>query len=211
MWFTLASLSYVCLICFFFISSFNYLFFNFTPQATFLEMGHKSSLTKKFSVVLQLALLRNASGPHFRCVLTTPTWLCPGGGRGVSALRGRMEVSLSVLLDSNHNKDRSIVVPGLTPVPYSPPHQSLQIVISPGSMSTDRGATSSSSSDQGPWFADRLKKASSYSWRKRMRFKDSNNNLLYTQIYTYSIYNSILLNFYSTIHNNSLSLGASEK
>lgn len=179
MWFTLASLSYLFILCLHWIIYFSILL----HMQHFWKWGiNQVSPRTVFCCAAAGSVIRNASGPHFRCVVTTPTWLCPGGGRGVAALRGRMEVSLSVLLDSGHNKDRSMVVPGLTPVPYSLPHQCLQIIISAGSISTDRGATSSSSStDQGPWFADRLEKASGYSGRKKMRVKDGNNNLLYTQ------------------------------
>lgn len=103
---------------------------------------------------------------HWRLVLTTPTCRCPGGDRGVSTDRERMAASPSVSQEPDRDKDRgaqwcldrSALQPGLITFPHSPPvhsYNARKITISPGSISTDRSATSSSSSDKGLWLADR--------------------------------------------------------
>lgn len=77
-----------------------------------------------------------------------------------------MAASPSVSQEPDRDKDRGLsgawtaVFYSLDsfPLPILSPHHSLnarEIIISPGSISTDRSATSSSSSDKGPWLADR--------------------------------------------------------
>lgn len=99
-------------------------------------------------------------------MLTTPTCRCPGGDSEVSTDRDKMAVSPSVSQEPDRDKDKGLVVPGqpcfmawahshpILPPPYHS-YNAGTIIISPGSMSTDRSATSSSSSDKGPWLADR--------------------------------------------------------
>lgn len=126
------------------------LFFLFCMQH-FCKCRHKLSLTTN-SFLLYHSWLCNK-------MLQAPLKICAHHTYMALPWRGQ-EVSPSVLLDCGHDKDRSLVVPGLIPVPHSLPHLYLEIIISPGSFSTDRRATSSSSSsDKGPWFADKLEKS----------------------------------------------------
>ncbi len=104
---------------------------------------------------------------HWRFVLTTPTCRCPGGDRDVSTDREIMAASPSASQEPgrHRDRDRGLVVLGQqrftawihSLVPLFPHHSisARTIIISPGSISTDRSATSSSSSDKGLWLADR--------------------------------------------------------
>lgn len=98
-------------------------------------------------------------------MLTTPTCCCPGGDRGVSTDRDRMAASPSVSQEPGRDKERGFSGAWTAAFysldsfsfPFSPCHSvsASEIIISPGSISTDRSATSSSSSDKGLWLADR--------------------------------------------------------
>lgn len=113
-------------------------------------------------------------------MLTTPTCRCPGGDSEVSTDRDKMAVSPSVSQDPGRDKDKGLVVPGYSlgsfPSHSPSPHHSYnagKIIISPGSMSTDRSATSSSSSDKGPWLADRPQ--NSFQLRGAGKFRESDS------------------------------------
>lgn len=120
---------------------------------------------EQLSVAPQLALPLSASGPtgdlcspHPRAVALEGTEVSPLTGKEWLHRRLRHR-SLA------ETKTGGLVVPGQQrftawthSLSHSPPHHSFndsEIIISPGSISTDRSATSSSSSDKGPWLVDR--------------------------------------------------------
>lgn len=96
-------------------------------------------------------------------MLTTPTCRCPGGDTGVSTDRDRTAATPSVSQTQRQRLcwclDRALFTVRmyyLSPLALWHSHStsSRVIIISPGSSSTDRSATSSSSSDKGLWLAD---------------------------------------------------------
>lgn len=99
---------------------------------------------------------------HWRFVLTTPTCRCPGADADVSTDSDKMAVSPSVSAEPGSRQRPGYQwllsfiarAQSLLPTLPIPPHYSHnavgEIIISPGSSSTDRSATSSSSSDRGP-------------------------------------------------------------
>ncbi len=119
---------------------------------------------ERLFVAPQLALILSASGPTGDLCSPHPHAAALEGTE-VSPLTGKEWLHRRLCHRSlAETKTGGLVVPGQqrftawTQSLSCPPHHSFnasEITISPGSISTDRSATSSSSSDKGPWLADR--------------------------------------------------------